>query len=617
MPDAALRMYQESEEDDESAVTGRVTENGWCIALKDDTAVLWRAHDNTTTPVPYSITLSAIASTAALIQPLPASAEALTLLAITDDGDVCCWSSSFTTTTATPIHQLSLARDETCTSAMLLPASHTAHNTTSIAVGTSQGRIILIQLDNTTKTSITPRVTHTAESPRKGSAVWCSLASVGRMFRWSKASGAHEYQASETEVVSLVWYHSAEDEGVFALTRDMLCQYSLAGDQPTLIFSSSLDDLAPDEYQVRLVSMTSSSNSLYILFNRSTNSTTDTTVTTHVAIYPTSPTSSPPLPNTATAVLPVPAAVAEGAVGLGVSERDGAVVVHVWSTTGVAVLNASNMYAAAGVFEFVAAGGVVLGGGMEVGRSLMRDSSGVLPAYDNARCLLLCAGYGVVEVSDNRQRQANVDDSLSSSVDGLSLQQRRADAESVEGVLSVAFYLHRHGQTLASKMRIADAWKHHLLPNSASSTTPVASTQLDTLLLQYTHTLLNTFTTAASTAAATTNLTPQLLLDDLTTKQQLLAGWMHFLHGVGLYGLVSVSGRAGLMTAGEQLAGLVGVRRLLNMFPDSRLKSDMEYVSARERVMLAVMAGCVQRRAGQAVVVAWDSDRSVSVSSVK
>ena len=601
MPEAALRMYQqqggeEEDEDEDDRVTGRVTESGWCIALKDDTVVLWRAADHITAAASHSVTLSSVVSHAELIQPLPAPANVLRLIAITDDGDVCQWSSSSTTSTATTIHQLSLARDESCTRALLLPASHAAPNTASIAVGTSQGRILLLQLDIS---AAQPRVTQTSESSRKGSTVWSSLASVGRILTWSRATGSTPYKTSETEVVSLVWYRSTEDEGVFALTRDMLCQYSLAGDQPSLLYSSPLDDLAPGEHQLRLVSMASSSTSLYILFQRSHASDNDS-VSTHVATCTVDLTAEPPIETAS--VLPVSSAV-EGPAGMGVSEREDKVV-HVWSKSGVAVLNASNTFIPPASFCF--ASSVVLGGGMQVERSLMRDGA-VLPAYDDARCLLLCAGYGVVEVIDGWQRRPSVDD-LSSSVDGLSLQQRRADAESAAGALSVAFYLYTQGQTMASRMRIDDAWKHQLLPNSASSTLPAASPQLDNVIVHFAHSLINTSTSASAAA----DRTPELLLDDLTGKQQSLQQFMQFLHANGLYNLLSVDARVGLLTAGEQLAGLAGVRRLLNMFPDSRLKSDVEYVAARERVMLAVMTGCVGRRDGHAAAAGGVGQRQIS-----
>ena len=506
------------------------------------------------------------------------------LIAVTDDGDVCHWSSSSTTSTATSIHQLPLTRDECCTRALLLPASDQAADTTSIAVGTSQGRILLLQLDTSTTQ---PRVIHTSESSRKGGVVWCSFASVGRILRWSKAAGASEYEASETEVVSLVWYRSQEDEGVFALTRDMLCQYSLMGDQPTLLYSSTLDDLAPGEHQLRLVSMVSSSSSLCILFQRS-NASDDVNVTTHVATISIDLTAQPPIETAC--VLPVPSSV-EGAVGVGVSERD-STVVYVWSKSSVAVLNATDTFIAPASFSF--ASNVVLGGGMEAEGSALHRG-GVLPACGDARCLLLCDGYGVVEVNDSWQRRTSVDD-LSSSVDGLSLQQRRPDAESAEGALAIAFYLYTQGQTMASRIRVEDAWKHQLLPNTATSTLPAASPQLDAVILHFAHSLVNTHVSAS----AATDRTPELLLDELTGKQQSLQQFMHFLRATGLYQLLSVSARVDLLTAGEQLAGLAGVRRLLNMFPDSRLKTDMEYVAAREKVMLAVMTSCAQRRGGQA-----------------
>ena len=593
IPEAVLRMYQQSEDeredgdDDSNVVTGRVTETGWCIALSGDAAVLWRTADYSAA-VSHSLTLSSIVSSAHLILTLPTSSDALRLIAITDDGDVCHWSASSTTSTAASIHQLPLTRDESCTRAVLLPASDEAVNSTSIAVGTSQGRILLLQLD----TSIAqPRVIHTSESSRKGSTVWSSLASVGRILRWSKAAGSSTHRASDAEVVSLVWYRSAEDEGVFALTRDMLCQYSLAGDQPTLLYSSTLDELAPGDYQLRLESMTASSSSLYILFQRS-DSSDDNSVSTHVATYSVDLSAQQPID--VANVLPVPSFVVD-AVGVGVSERD-STVVHVWSRSGVAVLNATDTSIAPASFSF--ASNVVLGGGMEVERPVLHDGA-VLPAYEDARCLLLCAGYGVVEVNDSWQQRPKLDE-LSSSVDSLSLQPRRADAESAEGALRVAFYLHTQGQSAASRMRVDDAWKHQLLPHTSSSTLPAASPQLDTIILRYAHSLIDT----TSSALVTADRTPELLLDDLTSKQQSLQQFMQFLHANGLYNLLSASARVGLLTAGEQLAGLAGVRRLLNTFPDSRLKSDMEYVATREQVMLAVMRGCVQRRAGQAAAAA-------------
>ena len=588
MPEAALRMYAEREEqsdaDEDDVVTGRVTEDGWCIALKADSAVLWRADDRTAAGASHSLTLSSTASTAQLLLTLPAPADTLRLVAITDDGDLCHWSSASTTSTAASIHQLSLQRDESCTRALLLPDMNTASNTTSIAVGTSHGRVLLLQLDTSTSQ---PRVVHTSESSRKGSTVWSSLASVGRILRWSKAAGSSEYKASDAAIVSLAWYRSADDYGVFALSRDMLCQYSLADDQPALVYSSALDELAPVGHQLRLQAMASTASALHLLFQRSSAS-DHGGVSSHVACCSVDLTAQPPVE--VASVLPVPSAVGD-ALGVGVSEAE-AKVVHVWSRSSVAVLNATDTFVAPAAFSF--ASNVVLGGGMQVEQSVARSAAS-FPAYDDARCLLLCAGYGVVEVADGWQRRPSVDD-ISSSVNGLSLQPRQADAESAEGALSVGFYLFTQGQVMASRMRVDDIWKHQLLPGSALSTQHAASPQLDKLVLRFAHSLVNT---SAAAAAATADRTPELLLDDLTGKQQSFQHYMRFLHANGLYALLSVTVRADLLTAGEQLAGLAGVRRLLNMFPDSRLKSDMEYVAAREKAMLAVMEGCVERRDGR------------------
>ena len=587
MPDEALRLYEEEELDEDNGpeASGRVTDEGCCIVLREDEVVLWSAADDFEPLPPYQLRLPAPSSSPQQLASMPSSSPAsISLLCVSDDGELSAWqqpsspAASDSPAALLAFHRLSLAREETCTQLIVLPPS--ASPLTTAVVGTSAGRLLALQLFCS---SFPPSVSSVADSGRKGGGrVWSSLASMTRLLRWSTAGGDSEQQqwpTSRLPVLSLLPYHHAADSGVFSLTADLISQWSLQSGQPSLVWSAALDELTEEGDGLELLEMTAAASQLFLLFRRTRRG---EETRAYVAVYGVDFSAEAPLDADPT-VIALPSSLSSAA-HLGVSVQEDCYV-FVWAAAAVCVLNVSNLNFAPSAFVFSSP--LLVGGGMLVDAASLRTGN-ILPQYDHARCLLLAAGYGVLHAQYD-DRKLNDAEATASSLLGVDLSSGDADADSAQTALSVAFHLYRHGQTRAAALRLRQAQAEAVLPLDA------ASPQLDSLVLTVGKRIVDGQGDAGEEEAG--EAVPLQLSNQLAAKQRAFATFLQFLHEHGLHELLSTSARFSLSTFAEQLAALLGLRHLLNSYPRSTTKSDLEYLQQRERVMLAVMEDCCSRRA--------------------
>ena len=567
-------VYDWLEDADHADVAGRVTDDGWGVAVRGHGALVWRVQE-TDVVVSYELGLHFPSSSPALLTFVPTSPSASLgdlLVLVSDDGHLSWWreplsSSASAAPPSAPIAHLSLVRDETCACVVALPPSTSAQ--TSLVIGTSRGRLFCISLSLSSSAAPVVESVSSSSAARRG-----LLSSLASFLPWPGAA-----PDSDGEVLSLVWWRSEQGEGVWTLSAAGVKQWKV--DQGLeLLWSSSLAELADEGETIQPLAMTSSSSELYVLYRTTRRDDEEGEGTAHVAVFPVDFSADDGPFESYSAAIPLPSALS-AASHIGVSQRED-VLVYAWSSSAVAQLNVSNLSIPPSSFAFPSS--LILGGGMLVDRAAVRLGSR-LPAGDHAHCLLLCASYGVVQAEHRRDDSTH----LSSVISSLDLAESGSDSSAA--TLSVAFHLYRHGQTKAASTRIDRAWEDGSLPASGGG--PEPSPGLDDAALEVGKAIVDGHDGVGGVGE---DSVPLVLSAQLSAKQQTLTAYLTFLHELRLYRLLSASACFTLLTYAEQLSSMVGLRHLLNSFPVSRTRSDVEYLQQRERAMVLVMEGCLERR---------------------
>ena len=562
-------------------VSGRVTDDGWCLLTRGSSALVWRANP-TDTPLSYDLSLHHPSSSPHLIAPVPSPSPdtdgdgSHALLLVSDDGHVSWWREPLPGTAPSPpsppLTHLSFSRDESATCALTLPQS--PHAPTTLVVATSHGRLFALTLAASASGTTPPAVdavVGTRTQRRAG-----LLSSLASLLPWGGGAGD-----GEAEVLSIVWWRGARDEGVWTLSTTALKQWRVDDDGVEAVWAFDLSALAEAGETVEGVALATSSSSLFLLFHRSFAAAGDdaTDSSAHIAEFPVDPSADEPF-DAASAVWPLPPHLSS-ASHLGVSQRAD-VWLYAWSTWAVAQVNASNSSMPPSSYAFSSP--LVLGGGVTVDAASRRQGS-PLPAFDHAHCLLLCASYGVV------QAEPRGDETALPPPLGLS----DAAGDPATDCLGLAFHLHRHGQTQAAAMRLQRAWADDYLPGGADGPTP--SPELDHAAVTVARDLVDGREEAAGGGGEEERAAA--LSVALAAKQRALGGFLAFLHHHALYPLLHTPARTALLTLAEQTAALLGLRRLLNAVPLRPTRSDVEYLEERERVLLLLMQHCLRRRSAR------------------
>ena len=338
---------------------------------------MWKLNPSNPSPPSYPLPLPFPTSSPHLLTLLPSAASTGDLLLIvSDDGHLSWWREPTAGHAATPpsssLTHLPLSRDESCTYLTPLPPSTSPH--TTLVVGTTRGRLFSISLSLQATSAPTVHSVRSSSTHRRG-----LLSSLASLLPWS---GPAE---SDGEVRGVVWWRHEGGEGVWTLHPTGLRQWSVDEDGIALLWSSPLTELAEEGETIDLLSLASSSSSLFVLYRRDDGE----EETAHVAEYPVDFSADAPF-ESYSSVLPLPSSLAS-ASQVGVSQRSD-VLLYAWSDTGLAQLNASNLSAPPSSFTFPSS--LVLGGGMLVDSSAARLGN-PLPSYDHANPLLLCLSYGV------------------------------------------------------------------------------------------------------------------------------------------------------------------------------------------------------------------------------